>query len=117
MAKDTPKGELLAYIATPNLMVLVPKQRGAGYQKAPLGHHMNPLAKLSMDKGWDMTGLDGHLNIEVPPCYGAKERAATLEVYMPALAKFYGLPWREVDEREFWSLHPTTQKDASGATQ
>lgn len=126
MTKETPRGStgetarpaLLAYLSSSSLMVLVPKKRGNGYQRVPLGHHMTPLAELAMHKGWDITGLDGHLEIEVS-CHSAEERAATLERYMPALAEFYGMPWRETSATEFWSLHPLdagSDKGGSGAT-
>ena len=105
------KRELLFCWSFASLKVLVPKQRGAGYLKVPLGHHYDPaLAAIETFARCDIDGLDGALS------FGCGSKTANTETLktafvarvMPPLSAHYGgLPWREIGISMFCDLHPS----------
>lgn len=101
--------ELVALFQDPNLFVLVPRKRGAGFLRVPLGHHHCPLADLEARIGCDIIGLDGHLWIDVGytlPYAGEAKRHEAAKAILQVLGAFYELPWREAWPAEFWRRHP-----------
>jgi hypothetical protein len=88
------------------VMVLVPKQRGEGFLKVPLGHHVNAVSKLCEEIGYDTFGLEGHLHFETGYINHGEQWNKAVAHIGDALAAHYGLPWREVREPEFWDNHP-----------
>ena len=99
--------ELLVY-ARPfgsEINILVPKMRGTGYLKVPLGHHACPLSSLAYDIGFDLYGLEGSLDVQTG--YYEEARCEELLAHiMPLLAKHYGMTWRLVDTDEYQANHP-----------
>ena len=92
--------------------VLIPKRRGAGFLKAPLGHHMNPLAELGHKFEFDFMGLDGALEI-----YGgcmsslrAEEFEVVLSQVIPAISALNGFPFRVVGRDEFYEQYQSNAK-------
>ena len=86
------------------LSVLIPKRRGSGFLKCPLGHHHVPeLAKIEYDEAIDLCGLEGYLHLD----YRFREEDERREIearVMPRLAAHYGFSaWRE-DRDEFWRV-------------
>lgn len=50
---------------------LIPKKRGEGFLRQPVGHHDNKLSKfISYELSCDCVGLDGHLWVECKPYDG-----------------------------------------------
>ncbi len=96
--------ELLVFPRALDISILVPKQRGTGYVKVPLGHHQNALAQIAYDIGFDLWGLDGSLDVQTG--YNANKLDALLEQIMPPLAAHYGMTWRLVDTDEYHTNHP-----------
>lgn len=89
--------------------VLVPKKRGSGFLKMPLGHRESPLSQLARDYHADFVGLDGALEIFGPGHSRLDQREAdsVIETVVPAIAKLLCISWRVVQKRDFWELHPT----------
>lgn len=100
--------ELLYALLSGRIEILVPKARGKGFLKAPLGHHQTPVAEIASDLGYDIVGLDGALEVY----RGGLNRMTETEIeravaiLIPALTKHYGYPARLLTTQEFWSLHP-----------
>lgn len=95
---EPPARELLALIQDPNLYVLVPKRRGRGFLKTPLGHHATALGQLETKIGADIVGLDGHLAIALnealpaPTSPTPAARRSQAEKAMDFLSRHYGIP-------------------------
>lgn len=45
-----------------SIKILIPKKKGIGFLKTPIGHHVS---KLISELGYDCFGLDGYVNIPV----------------------------------------------------
>lgn len=99
--------ELLVWARPDNheVNILVPKKRGAGYLKVPLGHHTSALSSIAYDIGYDIYGLDGCLAIQTGFIWRDK-KSALLERIIPPIAAHYGMDWREIGANEYWRLHP-----------
>ena len=94
-----------------SISVLVPKTRGAGYMRCPLGHSKHPiLSDLSWDLGVDMCGLDGDLQIEGTHIYHGADDDEVIADYIVPLSEALGFPFRVVDAAEFYALHPVKNK-------
>ncbi len=87
------------------LNILIPKRRGAGYLKCPIGHH--PVAALSdieVAVSADFCGLDGYLQVEYIRTVPQDKEAEAVAKIMPMLASYFGFKtWRE-DTRAFWKV-------------
>lgn len=46
-----------------SVMFLIPKKRGIGFLRQPVGHHVNELSTLITSLGYDCCGLDGYLDV------------------------------------------------------
>lgn len=104
--------ELLVYIPAGMqcVMILVPKRRGEGFLAAPFGHHNNPaLSNVAYEIGYDLFGLEGHLEVDTGSLYREADKAGGMDKFleriMTPISLHYGMPWRQVGE-EFWDLHP-----------
>jgi len=90
---------------TGGLNVAVPKQRGEGYLKVPLGHHPVPALDdiENAERIHSMSGLDGYLWLE----YGYVDfdkRQAIVDRVLPKLAAHFKFTaWRE-DTKAFWKI-------------
>lgn len=94
------------------LEVLVPKKRGSGFLRVPLGeHHDADLSRIESLANCDIFGLDGALSFQCGSriaSYEAKRKAFE-SVVLPALERHYGCTSREVSHTEFFNLHPQHQ--------
>lgn len=91
-----PKALIVAFLESV-ILVLVPKKRGTGFQKVPLGHHYDEVAAFMITLGADIYGLDGHLEINFPPGVpGSPQRKKAEERFLDPISGFYGYPWREI---------------------
>lgn len=103
-----------------NLSVLVPKIRGAGFLRVPLGHHYDPsLDDLEQAAGCDIYGLDGSLDFM---CGGeiasAASRRAEFETRVrPLLERRYSARLEIVGAATFWRLHPILQSVRAAAAE
>ncbi|MBX6653799.1 hypothetical protein ISF12_11145 [Pseudomonas aeruginosa] len=107
--------ELLYVQFSGRFEILVPKVRGTGYLKTPLGHHANDLSALGSDLGFDLMGLDGALEVHGPGMSSLSRRdveRVMLEL-IPALVRHYKMPARMVSPAEFWRLHPIKATDTN----
>lgn len=86
------------------LNVLVPKQRGIGFLRCPLGHHSIPeLTDIAHSEGIDIWGLDGVLELDYR-YKGLKEQKIITQRVMPKLATYFKFSsWREAGFEEFYS--------------
>lgn len=97
--------EILVLFQSHQIAMLIPKQRGEGFKKVPLGHHACPLSALAYEIGYDLYGLDGALEVQTGYIALDDHERLTEKAVRP-LAKFFGLPWRVVGMTEFWAKHP-----------
>jgi hypothetical protein len=93
MKQELDEKIILVYFGNKDVNMLIPKKRGHGYLKQPIGHHNCPLADLSRDIGYDFFGLDGYL--EVPNRLNKDKNILTQQVVIP-VSNFYGYRWQEV---------------------
>lgn len=109
MTKET---EILVAFFVGRVDMLIPKKRGGGFLKVPLGHHHNGLSRVAMNTQYDVTGLDGALEIEIGRCHSImeKDRPEFLKRSVEPLANYLGFPYRVVDHNEYWAKHPTAEK-------
>ena len=106
---EKPPALLWAWVAG-QFSVLVPKKRGKGFLRVPLGHHHDAgLAAVAEVAGCDLYGLDGSLDfqvsMEVYHSHNGKREAFAKKV-LPALEAHYGWPTREVTSVVFYANHP-----------
>jgi hypothetical protein len=71
-----------------SVMFLIPKKKGTGFLKVPVGHHVNSLSRFITDLGYDCDGLDGYLNVWTGSTYGKDEEVAKL---VSDVAELYSL--------------------------
>jgi hypothetical protein len=100
--------EILAMFEYPTILMLIPKKRGEGYLRVPLGHHACPLHSLSYDLRVDICGLDGMLEVELGRRYTFNDLDGMVRDYVVPIAKLLGFPFRVVEHAEFWENHPIT---------
>lgn len=105
--------EILVAFFQKQVSLLIPKKRGVGFLRQPLGHHACPLSLLAYDLRYDMFGLDGSLDIELGRgngCLNDKQQADFCTEIVVPIAKLFNFPYRVVDIHEFWDNHPTSKK-------
>ena len=83
---------------------LIPKKRGQGFLRVPVGHHAEDrIYELEVDIHGNAFGLDGHVDLESPLFWKYEEGDKKVS---KALTKCFGLPVRIVDTDFFWGKHP-----------
>ncbi|EPU8966723.1 hypothetical protein ACV0OF_003836 [Acinetobacter baumannii] len=92
---------ILVLFGIQEINMLIPKKRGKGYLKQPLGHYNCPLAALSRDIGFDFNGLDGYLEIQTGYLTDKDKVDLTQRVVVP-ISNFYDYKWQEVDRNTFF---------------
>ncbi|EMO9521101.1 hypothetical protein ACR3H8_19875 [Pseudomonas aeruginosa] len=112
---NRPVKELLYVQFSGRFEILVPKIRGTGYLKTPLGHHENDLSALGGNLGFDLMGLDGALEVYGPGMSSLSRRDVerVMVELIPALVRYYKMPARMVSLAEFRRLHPIKATDAN----
>ncbi len=109
-SNTTPEKTLLWMFHETDIVILVPKQRGAGYLKTPMGHHLDSALQ---DAIWsiptldqcDIFGLDGYLEIKGDFSQDGESSKRTSTALMKALSEHYGFPNKLVDPSQFWDTH------------
>jgi len=97
-----PEEEILIYVMSQHVACLIPKQRGGGFLRTPLGHHHNEgLSRISTELGFDISGLDGSLDVQTG--YGGDDYVAAIGA---AISEHYKKPWRLICREEFYLKHP-----------
>lgn len=100
--------ELLYSWTSSEFVVLVPKRRGKGFLRQPLGHHWDKgLDRIGQAAGCDMCGLDGSLNFEVSRelYHGPDDgKLAFVARIVPMLEAHYGCTAREISSVEHWQI-------------
>ena len=97
-----PEEEILIYVMSQHVACLIPKQRGRGFLRIPLGHHHNAgLARIAIELGFDIFGLDGSLDVQTG--YGGADYVAAIGA---AISEHYKKPWRLICREEFYLKHP-----------
>lgn len=97
--------EILVCFFMMRIDMLIPKVRGTGFRKVPLGHHDCPLSRMAYKIGYDLWGLDGALEIDTGHISRDAHEGLMEDVVSP-IAEHLGLPWRVVSETEYWNRHP-----------
>lgn len=77
-------GKIYWALGLDSIKILIPKKKGIGFLKTPIGHHANELSKLISELGYDCFGLDGYVNI--PVRYANNKDLTDL---INAISKFY----------------------------
>lgn len=84
------------------IQMLIPKQRGNGFLKVPVGHHKDIWMN---DIRYDVDGLDGYLNVDCGVnSWETDKRDAVLEEIMPVICKRFCFPWEIIERGEFARL-------------
>lgn len=105
------KKELLIMFMTDHVTVLVPKKRGVGFVKHPVGHHATPASDFfQFDLGVDpFCEGDGYLSLQSGWVTDELKARYEREIF-PRMSEFYGWPCRVVSSDEFWSNMPLKAK-------
>ena len=92
---------LASFVLYDGLQIKVPKKRGSGYLKCPLGHHHRPWVH---EIEYDVDGLDGYLHVYCGYMSADEEnRKLVLEKVMPVLVSAFGMEWKLVSASEWWN--------------
>lgn len=90
--------------------MLIPKKRGEGYLRQPLGHHNNSLTNfIDEEIGFvgmsqiDVFGLDGYLSFQGRFIDDEEKIRMTETILKPLSEKFYRMPYKVVDSEEFFN--------------
>lgn len=100
---------ILAYFYQSYLGVLIPKKRGNGYLKVPLGHHACPLAELEREIEFDIYGLSGELEVMTGFITDARHKELEDRVLKP-ISELLGYSYRIVDRFEYFQNFPIGNK-------
>lgn len=96
---------LLVYFSVESIDILVPKKRGEGFLKVPLGHHACALSGFTNEHiPFDVFGIDGMLSVRTGRM--SQRHDELEESVVKPLSAFYGYPYKIVSHEEFWSHHP-----------
>lgn len=79
---------------------LIPKKRGEGFLKAPLGHHPSRLGFALAE--YEDGGLDGYIACT----FGKNHRPEALLTALKIFKEHTGLSAREIGVSEFWEKTP-----------
>lgn len=60
-----PDGNIYWGVQTYSVIFLIPKKRGVGFLRQPVGHHVNDLSRFIAKLGYDCFGLDGYLDVPI----------------------------------------------------
>jgi hypothetical protein len=86
------------------LMALIPKKRGSGFQKVPIGHNAQKwISTLEDAVQGDVFGLEGCIAVDLT---GHRSTEHVADAFREALAKVYAYPVETVDHETFWKNHP-----------
>lgn len=85
--------------------VLIPKKRGNGFLRVPLGHHNCPLSELERDIGFDIYGTEGSLTV-MTGCIHEDQYAELTERVILPISQLLGFPYRIVEKDEYFEHHP-----------
>lgn len=108
--------EILVMFFDRSIEMLVPKRRGEGFLKMPIGHHYSPLAAFISELGYDAYGLDGNISVQTGYIPRADE-AKWVEKVVAPIAEHLGFPFRVVRPAEYWDKHPIPRnEDEDGLT-
>jgi hypothetical protein len=80
-----------------DVMFLIPKKRGTGFLRTPVGHHINKLSTFISGLGYDCDGLDGYLSVWTGLTVHLEEEIKTL---VKELAEFLNVEAVEVTDDE-----------------
>lgn len=103
--QEPAKKELLYIFRERSIHILVPKKRGEGFLRTPIGHHRSPLSDLSYKIGFDMFGLDAEIFVDTGYVWEDKKPQLVERVLKP-ISELLGFPYREISHTEFHDLHP-----------
>lgn len=96
---------LYVHFCRENIFILVPKSRGNGFLKVPLGHHACPLSDFILHNlDYDVYGLYGMLSVQTGFIGKDKHKALEDSVVKP-LAEYYNYPYQLISHEEFWAKH------------
>lgn len=102
----TPAGKELLYIFRERgIHILVPKKRGEGFLRTPIGHHQSPLSHLAYKIGYDLFGLDGEIFVD-SGYIGKDDKPRMIERVLEPISQLLGFPHREISRQEYYDLHP-----------
>ena len=105
----TTEKTLIVHFGVENILILVPKKRGTGFQKVPLGHHVCDLSNyISEHVRFDVFGLDGMLTVDTGYIESKEYPELEGSVVKP-LSEYYGYSYRVVSHTEFWKHHKAGQ--------
>lgn len=107
-----PDKEILFAFFDRSIEMLIPKKRGVGFQKMPIGHHHSPLAAFISELGYDAYGLDGSISVQTGFIRHADE-ARWIERVVRPIAEHIGFPCRQVHGGEYWDNHPIERHDGT----
>lgn len=98
----------MLYYWDANLNVLIPKLRGNGFLKVPVGHHSQTgISIIENTLRCDIYGLDGYVCVDCGTKVSVyhEKRAPYAAKAMPLLANHFKCDdWREVGNEEFFKL-------------
>lgn len=104
--KNIIKRTALCYWDNGGLNILIPKIRGDGYLRVPVGHHFNSeIQAIESDFSTNICGLDGYLELEFPYMTSPEKKQKLVREILPRLAKFFKFhEWKEVSNRQFFKI-------------
>lgn len=85
--------------------LLIPKKRGEGFLRVPLGHHNCPLSELERDIGIDIYGTQGSLTVMTGYIHEDQYPELTERVILP-ISQLLEYPFRIVGKDEYFKHHP-----------
>lgn len=97
---------ILVNFALGGMSMLIPKKRGDGFLKVPLGHHASELSTYLIDNfTYEFDGLDGCIAVQTGYVHPDREQYFLDTVAAP-IAKHLAMEFRRVEDKEYWQLHP-----------
>jgi hypothetical protein len=92
--------EILYIIEAVSVNFLIPKKRGTGYLKTPVGHYSNELAsKIEKEFPYDVCGLDGYLCVDTGATWGKN-----YDKLIKLISSHYGLPIKTISRNRWYNL-------------
>jgi hypothetical protein len=86
------------YDSPKSISMLIPKKRGHGYLKRPVGHHANKLSLFIDDLGLDCVGIDGYLHIVL-----GRRKIDPMEI-IEKIANFLDVQCEQISHNELFDI-------------
>lgn len=116
--KPEKQSHIIAHRYSHGVWLLIPKRRGFGFLKSPVGHNTNPLHDFIIDLGFECASDIGMLSVSTTQAGNGRCPEDWRESILKPIAEFLGFPYKICDNHlEFFELQSGANNPVQGVSQ